>query len=206
MARYLVTPSLYSSWDYYRNGENTTKEDFLRTLRKDKFPPNEAMLRGIQFEDDVVGLLKQPPIFPKGHDDYLDCCNYVAKIVSGSLYQERVFRPAMIGPYDVLLYARADFIKRDYGYDTKFTSSYEIGKYAGSIQHDLTMKCANLPKFAYLVCDGHHIYEEKYNRTNVSDEILSARIYEMLFDIFADEDFAELYRGNWESLPETKVA
>jgi hypothetical protein len=211
MPRYLVTPSLYSSWSYYRNSDDQTKNDFLATLRNDKFEPNESMQKGIDLEDDVVAVtrgisLHEESDFELKDNDYVECCERIADIVRGGLYQERVYKPAMIGPYDVLLYARADFIKRDYGYDVKYAKSYEIGKYAGSIQHDLTMKCAGVPRFSYLICDGHHFYEEKYNRSMVSDEILHARVYAMLFDIFEDKEFSELYRKNWESFPDTKAA
>lgn len=209
MSRFLVTPSLYSSWSYYRNSETATKDDFLKVLRKEKEPPNENMLTGIRLEEDIVAcsLRKAVPadlLLPGREPEWIECCTRIAAFVEGGLFQEKVYREYGVGPYDVFLYGKVDVIKQQFAYDIKYSKSYEIGKYNDSIQHDLYMFCANLPRFAYLISDGRNVYQEDYARSVASEKLMFTRIFEMLNDIFADQDFAHAYDAFWTSL--TKAA
>jgi hypothetical protein len=57
MTKYLITPTLINSFQYYIEDEfkspADSRADFLKTLSKEKFEPTEAMQKGIDFEDDV---------------------------------------------------------------------------------------------------------------------------------------------------------
>lgn len=198
MPRYLVTPSLYSSWSYYRSAEHTGKEDLLKTLRKVREPPSENMLLGIQLEEDVIRLARGQRVVNES-EQWINCCMEIADEVRGGLFQEKLYTDMRVGDWDVLLYGKADCVRRDFGKDIKFTKSYDLGKYSDSIQHDLYMFCGGLPRFRYLVCNGNSVFHEDYHQTPKSVGIMKARIYEMLCDVLADADFRTAFIANWTS-------
>lgn len=48
MAKTYITPTLLNSWSYcIKNG---TLEDFIKVLNKEKFEPNESILKGFEYE------------------------------------------------------------------------------------------------------------------------------------------------------------
>ena len=57
MSKYLLTPSLLNNFSYYIQDEwkspTDSRADFLKTLSRERFEPNEAQQRGIDFEDDI---------------------------------------------------------------------------------------------------------------------------------------------------------
>ena len=57
MTKYLITPTLLNSFQYYIQDEYKSpadsRADFLRTLSRERFEPNEAMQKGIDFENDI---------------------------------------------------------------------------------------------------------------------------------------------------------
>jgi hypothetical protein len=71
MSKYLITPSLLNSFAYYIQDEwkspAESRADFLKTLSRKKFEPNEAMQKGIDFEDDIENYCnnKFRPTFKK---------------------------------------------------------------------------------------------------------------------------------------------
>ena len=71
MTKYLLTPSLLNSYAYYIQDEwkspTDSRADFLKTLSREKFEPNEAMQKGIDFEDDIENYCnnKFRPTFKK---------------------------------------------------------------------------------------------------------------------------------------------
>lgn len=202
MTRYLITPSLYSSWFYYKTSEDDSKLEFLKTLRKEKIQPNEKMMKGIELELDVQALATGTK--PNSTDqEWLDCCRWMADKVRMGLWQEKVYKETMIGSFQVLLYGKADFVRRNKVYDIKYSESYEVGKYQDSIQHDLYMMCSNLPYFEYLITDGRNKYQEDYARSEKSDHIMLGNIHEMLMNITSNAEFAEAFNANWASKPST---
>jgi len=72
MSKYLITASLLNSFSYYLQDEwkapQDSRADFLKTLSREKFEPNEAMQKGIDFEEavklycDSEGFLGLDPI------------------------------------------------------------------------------------------------------------------------------------------------
>lgn len=210
MPRFLVTSSLYGSWLYYRNAEHTVKADFLRTLRKEREAPTENMQKGIALENDVMQIVRGEDLLAQESaeyfsEDWLGCCKEIAEEVRGGLFQERVYRNERINDFDVLLYGKADCVRRDFIKDIKFTASYDLGKYSDSIQHDLYMHCSPAPSFRYIVSNGHSVWHEDYHQTAKSKEKMFADIYEMLCDIRADAEFNEAFTANWTSLDQTNA-
>jgi hypothetical protein len=57
MQKMLITPSLLQSYAYYIQDEykspQESRADFLKTLSRERFEPNESMIKGIELEDDI---------------------------------------------------------------------------------------------------------------------------------------------------------
>lgn len=193
--QYLITPSLYSSWYWYKKINSKTKQDFLNTLNKVKEQPSPAMSAGIEFETAVMsyadgfGASNEPCIIEFG------------ELLQGASWQDVVKRPMTISGLDLLLYGKVDAIKKDTVYDIKVTKNYVVGKYEVSIQHLLYMYCSNIGNFEYLIHDGKANYKEHYNWSfGSSYDLLVSRISNMLSDIIADNDFKEVFDKNWRAL------
>lgn len=199
MIRYLITPTLHGSWQFYRSAEHTSKTDFLNTLNKVPFTQSENMLKGIALEDAAVSVARGNAII--GDADWLQCVTEIAEEIKGGLFQERVYREECIGGYNVLLYGLADCIRRSWAKDIKFTENYEVGKYSDKIQHLLYMYCAGLPDFRYLISNGRSVWFEDYHATQRGVEDMFGTISEMLYDIMSDADFREAFNKNWGAKP-----
>lgn len=199
--RYLVTPSLYSSWNYYYNAEHTEKAEFLAKLQKVQEPRSENMQKGIDLENAAMIVSRGLPLVD---DDpaWIECVTEIANEIKGGLFQEKVYTDIRIGDWDVLLYGKADCVRRDFVKDVKYTQNYDVGKYSDSIQHDLYLFCAKLPRFRYLISNGRSVWHEDYTQTLASIEMMRGRIYTMLYGIFADADFRAAYVANWTSRPQ----
>jgi hypothetical protein len=206
MSRYLLTPSLHSSWYFYHLMEAKTKQDFLEVLLKKPLQQTEAMLDGIRFEDNVRSICDGPSDFTKvaikGTPAYADCVREVASIVRGGLRQEKVYTDTSLCGRSFLLYGKADVVKREWVYDIKFTGNYDIGKYSNSIQHLLYMHCSGLPKFAYLITDGRSVWREDYFLDDQTLPRLRGELSSMIDNIMADPDFKRAYIENWTTYPD----
>jgi len=203
MTKYLITASLLNSYQYYIQDEWKSSEDsradFLRTLSREKFEPNEAMQKGIDFEDNI-----RATVFSGMHDrgQIIDAdhpVEHIANIVVGGLWQQSVKKDLQIGNQEFLLYGRTDVIKRDTIYDIKFTSNYEAGKFVNSSQHRIYLYCSDLPKFQYLVSDGKEYWIEDYhNHAGIEDE-LKGMISDFIGYLENDKEAKELFLTKWES-------
>lgn len=200
MPQYLVTASLYDNWRYYHLIEDKPKDEFLNTLARIKTPPNENMQKGIDFENDVRAVADgsvDPSRFAQ--TPRLDCVLEVANLVRGGLWQERVKKPVLIAGMEILLYGKADVMRREWVIDIKRTGNYEVGKYGPSIQHPLYMFCAGMPKFKYAATDEKSVWEEDYFWRSEMKEELFGKVADMLESIMSDAQFRELYLKNWET-------
>lgn len=185
---WLVTPSLYSSYYWYAIRDYGTTEDFLNVLRKEKTPPTESMLAGIEFEDKIRAVCD-------GRDTAGDRSDVeeIAELVKDGFWQERISKE-LDGN---LLYGIADVITPHMIYDIKFASKYDIGKYDYSIQHLLYMYCTGIPHFQYLISDGNEVYVESHSWSDTSLTTLKSRVYEMLSFILGFKEFKEAFESNW---------
>lgn len=186
---WLVTPSLYSAYYWYAIRDYGTTEDFLKVLRKEKTPPTESMLAGIEFEDKIRAVCD-------GTDTAGDRSDVeeIAELVKGGFWQERISKE-LDGN---LLYGIADVITPYMIYDIKFsTGSYNLGKYDYSIQHLLYMYCTGIPHFKYLIGNGENVFIEEHSWSDTSLETLKSRIYEMLSFIDGNKEFKEAFESNW---------
>lgn len=204
MTKYLITASLLNSYQYYIQDEfkspADSRADFLRTLSRERFEPNEAMQKGIDFENDINQLTNNlPATFNDKGQEYISCVVNIANIVNSGLWQQTCKKELKIGNQEFLLYGRIDVIKRDTIYDIKFTSNYELGKFYNSSQHRIYLYCLGLPKFQYLISDGEEYWTEDYhNQEGIEDE-LKGMISDFMGYLENDKEAKEMFLTKWES-------
>jgi len=203
MNKYLITPTLINSFQYYIEDEfkspADSRADFLKTLSKEKFEPTEAMQKGIDFENDIKKLCDNILLDKKENIDYEVICNNIATIVKDGLWQETCKKELQIGNQEFLLYGKMDVIKRDTIYDIKYTSNYELGKFLGSAQHLIYLYCTGLPKFKYLISNGKDFWQEDYfNNVNIENEIKS-KINDFLSYLENDNEAKNLFETKWQA-------
>jgi hypothetical protein len=201
MTKYLITPSLLNSYQYYINDEfkspADSRADFLKTLSKEKLELNEAMQKGIFFEDSINDYCKDALKIDVKEPCYWDCVKSIGDIVRGGLWQQTCKKDLQIGDKKFLLYGKMDVVKRDTIYDIKFTSKYELGKFLDSAQHLIYLYCTGLPKFQYLISDGEDFWIEDYhNHANIENEIKS-KISDFLGYLENDKEAKEMFETKW---------
>lgn len=199
--RYLITPSLLNSWayiwecvDYVRENENDeisyddkcsnaiekAKNDFIVTLNRLKTPPNEYMLRGIQYEEDSYkGLTRASPY------------------VKGGQYQVVGMKNIEVDGVKFLLYGRLDCLKGGVISDIKRVSNYSAPKYKTSFQHVAYFEL--FPKayeFDYLIDDGNKLHIESYYPDDVTP--IRYGISDFIKWLKAN-NLWELYKEKWRS-------
>lgn len=196
MTRYLLTPTLYNAWRYYLTAgadkEEQKRAEFLATLRREPFEPAAAILKGYAFEEAV-----QAQSEGKGESKSA-VVRELAEIVKGGLWQQKVSAKVNIAGRDVLLYGKADVIKRDTVFDLKRSAAYSEGKYGGSLQHLIYLFCTQLPKFRYLV--GYGSGEEAKDWA-AEDYFLQPDTWTQIQEN-ASEMFFWLQRSGWMALYE----
>lgn len=198
MEKYLITPTLLNAFSYYMS-EYGKREDFLNTLSREKFEPNEAMQKGIDFEEEIYKhccLEKETGQELISNDPVSDA---IARVVSGGVWQATVQKFLTIGNAEYLLYGKCDVIKENFIYDIKFTSNYEIGKFSGSIQHLIYMYCTGLRDFAYLVSDGKEWWREDYQASKDIESEIKSRISEFRSYLMGDKEAENLFLTKWIS-------
>lgn len=204
MDRYLMTHSLLSSWLYamksnpYEDAstEKDASEEFLWVLRREPTETTEAMRNGIEFEDLVTRIANCEEIDPE-HKWYGAACK-AAKEVCGGVYQYKAKKEIIVSGINVLLYGRIDFLKAGKVIDTKFSKSYDRGKYFDSTQHPVYLRLVpEADEFVYLISNGTDIWTEKYRRDETAD------VEPIIADFFSylnDKGLMEEYKKYWRAL------
>ncbi len=203
MTRFLITPSLYNSWHWYRSADDTeaARAELLTTLRREQIPPTDQMLAGREFEDHVQKIAEgktdvelrelEPPA-------YQDCVDEVAEIVKGGLWQERIYHDIRYREHgDFLLYGKIDVMKGPWSYDIKFVKRYDIGKYYHNIQHTAYMAGGGSKRFAYLISNGYQVWREDYFWLDDAYQQMRANLADMLGDFGRDRELGALYQAHW---------
>ena len=165
----LVTPSLLNSWLYIWLSRDNVKEsandaicledkqdlemqkaydEFLGTLRREQKPPNENMLRGIQYEEDCY----------KGLTD-------ASPIIKGGAFQIVGKKNVVVDNVPFLMYGRLDVLKNGIIYDIKRVTRYATQKYLHSAQHGFYLDLfQDARQLTYLAFDGNKLHQETYYR------------------------------------------
>jgi hypothetical protein len=187
MDGFLITPSLYTAWKYWKNSEGSGKGEILDTLNKVKKAPSPAMQAGIDFENDIRRVCTGG-----ASDDF--CVMDAWDIVKGGMWQQRVSKE-LNGD---LVYGIADVIRRNTIFDIKRVNQYDLGKYESSIQHLIYMYATGIPNFDYVISDGKEVYVETYHWGTGSLETLVERISELKDSLLSDDEMSLAFRTYWQ--------
>jgi hypothetical protein len=205
MTKYLITPTLINSFQYYIEDEfkspADSRADFLKTLSKEKFKPTEAMQKGIDFEADIKAKCDGYILLDgEENPNYETVCGEITGIVKDGLWQQTCKKELKIGNQEFLLYGKIDVIKRDTIYDIKYTSNYELGKFLGSAQHLIYLYCTGLSKFKYLISNGKDFWIEDYfNSVNIENTIKN-KINNFLSYLENDSEAKNLFQTKWRGV------
>lgn len=202
MARYLITQSLLSSWNYVHNCWEGCEEDamasFLATLRREPAEVTEAMQDGIEFENAVYaeasGLLR--PLHPKWERGICE----VAAFLKGAQFQVRAQREIQLAGMTFLVYGVLDALQAGIISDVKFKSesfgSLDLaGEYFDSPQHPFYFFMVPEARlFRYLVSDGTDLYIEQYTPDETPD---AGELIAEFVDFLNVTGHMETYKKNW---------
>lgn len=192
--RYLITQSLLSSWLYtYKSDDGY--DDFLKTLHREPIQPTRAMLEGQRFENCLNSVLNGAEIEPT-HEWYHPIMELYPTLY-GAQQQVSLSRDMTIDDTKFVLYGVLDYLKAGVIYDTKFSKSYDVGKYIDSPQHPAYF--ALVPEayeFNYLICDGKYIYKETYRPDEVEPIEYTIKYF---LDFLGNLSLLEIYKENWRS-------
>lgn len=197
---FLLTHSLLSSWLYAMKDnpyeDMTTEQDpeaeFLRVLRREPTETTEAMQNGIIFEDMVTNIEEADP----DHKWYY-AAKKAAAYVQGSIPQYKAKKMLLVDGVEILLYGRLDFLKAGQVIDTKFSKTYDRGKYIDSTQHPVYLELIpEAESFMYLVSNGTEVWTEVYRRDETKD--IRPVISDFLTWLKAKE-YMDLYAKHWEA-------
>lgn len=209
MSKYLITPSLLGSYNWYIsefNNKPEARQEWLDRLGKIWSGTSEAAQKGIDFEDIVKLLAEKNPdslnlLKGKG-EDYIRCADDISLKVNNGHWQEKLTKTIDFQGNQYVLYGKSDVIKENTIYDIKTTKQYDVNKgyYQNNPQHAFYCYCADIPNFKYLVTDFKNVYEESYRLTQ--EEALE-RIYIYLTEfneyLESDEEAKKLFLKHWKS-------
>lgn len=192
--RFLITQSLLSAWSWSYKMESGY-DDFLKTLRNERGPQTKQMLDGIRFENVLNAVLNGAEIEPT-HEWYKPICELYGTL-RGAAQQVRLSKDITVDGINFVMYGVLDYLKAGVIYDTKFSKTYNVGKYRESPQHLLYLALVpNAYEFQYKVCDGQWVYTETYRPDEVEPP---ERIIKQFMDFLDRQNLVETYYENWKS-------
>lgn len=159
-----VTQSMLSAYEWVFKKDDGY-EAFLKTLRREKTPPTEAMLDGIRFENCLNAVLNGEHI--DSTHEWKDVIEEMASELQGSRQQVTLFRDIEIDGQPILLHGVLDYLREGHIWDCKFSKRYELNKYHWSKTPQTAMYFALVPEakdFEYIISDGKYVYREYYPR------------------------------------------
>lgn len=192
--KYLLTQSLLSSWQWGLQSEKFY-EEFLQMLRGEKTKQNKYKDEGIRFENVLNATLNGAEIEPT-HEWYKPI-KELYEVLYGAQQQVAVSKGVMVEGIQFVLYGKLDYLLAGTIYDTKFSSTYRVGKYLDSPQH--SMYLALVPEareFQYKICDGTYVYTETY-RPDETEPI--ERTIKHFMNFLDKQNLVKIYCDNWKS-------
>lgn len=191
-----LSPTLLDSFAYYMSIEDNEQSAVKRTellarLRGEEIQPSEAMLDGIQFEQDVLNTCTGK-LNPDTSKPYGECVVEVAEFVYGGTYQY----PIRYEFNGIMVEGFIDFLKRNKVVDIKTTSKYDIGKYLFNNQHLaylLGLRREKINNFVYIVTDFRNVYKEEYNYHPDFENKFQSNISAFLGYLENDNEMKEAY-------------
>lgn len=190
--KYHLTQSLLSDFARIFTSEDGY-EGFIKSLNRQKKPPTEAMLKGVEFESCVNSVLNGAYI-PKEHKWYKPVMQ-LKDLLDGSQQQVSIKRDMIVDGVCFELHGILDFLKAGIIYDTKFSTHYYMNKYLHSPQHPLYFYLVpEAYEFNYLSCDGQFIYKETYR----PEDTMSIEVTIRQFMKFLEKyNLIETYTSTW---------
>lgn len=203
MARYMVTHSLLSAWQYamkenpYADAttEEDPMEDFLKVLRREPREATEAMQNGLDFEALCYRLARGINETTNKDDKWYDAASQIAETIRGGVIQYKAKTALTVAGTEILLFGVLDVLKAGTIYDIKFSKGYDRGKYFDSTQHPAYFELVpEAREFTYLVSNGSAVFTETYRREETRS------IVPTIADFFSWLDAAGLmwyYQQKW---------
>ena len=198
----MITHSLLSAWLYSMQDnpfadatqEDTSKEDFLRALRREPTPTTEAMQNGIDFEDLITQICECRA--PTEHP-WLEAARKVALHVNHGQLQYVASKTIEIEGMSIFLYGRLDALKAGQIFDIKFSKTYERGKYFGSTQHPMYLELVpEARSFTYLISNGEWVWTETYRRDEAPSILPTVRDF---LRWLKATGMMEIYTEHWQA-------
>lgn len=209
MARYEITQSLLSAWNYvhscWEGQEESALESFLSTLRGEKPELTEEQLQNIQngfdFEKLVSDLASGKPVPDDFCPKWRRAADEFAALLSGAQFQVRIQKPITVNGMDFEIHGVLDALREGVIYDIKFRNksfgSLDLaGDYLDSPQHPFYFYLVpEARKFLYLVSDGSDIYIEQYTPedTRKADDIIAE-----FMDFLNAAGLMDVYKEHWQ--------
>ena len=173
MARYLMTHSLLSAWQYAMSedpyADATTERDpmgdFMKVLRREPREATEAIQNGLDFEALCYRLARGINETTNKDDKWYDAASQIADVIRGGTIQYKAKTNFRVAGTNILLFGVLDVLKAGTIYDIKFSKGYDRGKYFDSTQHPAYFQLIpEAREFTYLVSNGSAVYTETYRR------------------------------------------
>lgn len=204
MARFFITQSLLSAWNYvhtcYEGCEEDAMASFLSTLHREETEQTEAMLNGIEFENAVYAEASgqvRPP-----HPKWECGITTIASLMKGAQFQVRVQREIQVAGMTFLVYGILDGLRAGTIFDVKFKNksfgSLDLaGGYFDSPQHPFYFYMVpEAHEFLYLVSDGNDLYIERYT----PEESVKAESLILEFLQFLEaSNLLDVYKAHWQA-------
>ena len=203
---FLITQSLVSAWAYMfdcaEGREEAAREDFERTLRREKGETTDAMQAGIDFENAVYA---EADGLPREDTNWEQGVKEVASIIRGSQVQVKLSRTITVDSEEYLVYGVLDALKAGTIFDVKFTSKGGglkendfYGKYLSSPQHPFYFYLVpEAREFRYLLSDGKDTYIETYHPAECRNA--ESIIREFITSI-KEMGYLDTYKKHWVAL------
>jgi len=172
-----ITSSLLNSW-LFNTSEYGNIDNFISYLNKEPKEQTEAMLKGIEFENEC---------YDGKHE-------HIQKYIKNGLYQvecRKIYK-------DILIFGYADVLIYDTIYDIKRVKSYKLGKYYNTSQHKIYCYCLGLEKFSYLVQGNYKTDEEASQNFFTESYTYKQGQAEQLIDQFIDWLKLTGYYNTWK--------
>lgn len=204
MARYLITQSLLSAWNYmyncYEGCEENATASFLSSLRREETEQTEAMLNGIEFEQNVYAAAAEQVRPP--HPKWESGISAVSELLKGAQFQVRVQREIKVAGMTFLVYGVLDALRAGTIFDVKFKSksfgSLDLaGDYLDSPQHPFYFYLVpEAREFLYLVSDGNDLYIERYtpDETPAAESLIIAFV-----EFLKSAGLMDEYKEHWRA-------
>lgn len=189
-----ITQSLLSAYEWVFKKDDGY-EDFLKTLRREKTPPTEAMLDGIRFENCLNAVLNGERI--DSTHEWKPVIEEMAEELQGSRQQVTLFRDIEIDGQPILLHGVLDYLREGHIWDCKFSKRYELNKYHWTKTPQTAMYFALVPEakdFEYIISDGKYVYREYYPRDIVPP--IEPRI-RCFLAFLKQHDLYNIYHEKW---------